>query len=458
MKKSGEIPVNELGKLFYCFDLLGSVPMQRRHFEFQGGHIDLNTLRKACQLELRRYPLLNSLLEDRSSWLKWNIYWVPRKNQDADELIIEEDLSSLSPEEAEERFEQIRFDPFSDFDLLKQPPFLLVLLKFPNKNYRLLTFFHHAAVDGTGYIRFLTDLFKTYNLFITGVNPGNFTYSSPVSTSSTLLPTSFVDRIKGAASAIRYLLKQSIPVKGKKAAKIMDKKGPFTGQIHAVQRSFSQDKMRKYLDVSRTLNTTFNNFFVAKLIKSFEEWENNRHKECGTVYVQVLKNLRKKNCSSNEIQNRFVTIPFTVLEEDLKSTKDTIESIKAQNEFMNKKSICEKTICLLWPLNFAVVRKLLPVWGNFIFNNPKVIGTFVVSNMGRLWTDKNGNTEITHLGNAEIKSTYTAGFPVPSVGNFMTLCTYKGKLFLTFNYYIWCISKEEIENFMDFLVDTMDKT
>ena len=48
------IPLNELDKLFYLWELLGYQARGRIVFELRGGHIDLELLRQAYAAEVRR--------------------------------------------------------------------------------------------------------------------------------------------------------------------------------------------------------------------------------------------------------------------------------------------------------------------------------------------------------------------------------------------------------------------
>ena len=86
------IPLNELGRLFYCLELLAYPVVQRTHFEFQGTLPDVELLRQAYLLEAACYNILKSLIRETCSGLIWNLCWEPMASVDAEHIIQQYDF------------------------------------------------------------------------------------------------------------------------------------------------------------------------------------------------------------------------------------------------------------------------------------------------------------------------------------------------------------------------------
>jgi hypothetical protein len=115
--QSGFIPLNELDKLYFTWELLGYQPMVRILFEIRGGKIDLELLRQAYVAEIKRRPALNARIYDNVPGNNWQVRWKLRDEIDAVHAVRMNDFSALSPDAAEVKIRQLQFNPFADFIL-----------------------------------------------------------------------------------------------------------------------------------------------------------------------------------------------------------------------------------------------------------------------------------------------------------------------------------------------------
>ena len=126
------IPLNELDKLFYAWELCGARPFSRILFEFKGGHIDIELLRQAYALEIKRRPMLNATIAENPSGPGWDVRWMPGDGADENLAVRLCDFSGMSAEAAEKKIRDIQFDPFTDYSSRKNPPFSLALCTVPD--------------------------------------------------------------------------------------------------------------------------------------------------------------------------------------------------------------------------------------------------------------------------------------------------------------------------------------
>ncbi len=101
--RSPGIPLNELDKLFYSWELLGGRPFSRILFEFKGGHIDIGLLRQAYALEIKRRPVLNAIIAENPSGSGWDVRWMPRDCADVNLAVRLCDFSGMTAEAAENK-------------------------------------------------------------------------------------------------------------------------------------------------------------------------------------------------------------------------------------------------------------------------------------------------------------------------------------------------------------------
>ena len=458
MEKHPEnIPLNELDKLFYGFECVGNPPIQRIHYELRGGSVDIGILRQAYLRLLERYPIANATLEERCSFLKWHACWVPRKQTDEERLVSLCDLSHLSQEAAEERFAEIRFNPYQNHSSFKDPPLSMILFKFPGKNYRLMTFFHHAAVDGYGYFMFFKDMFDTYNQLAANKEPQTKPDEGPIVMGSPLLPTTLRGKLQAIARAMFVLMKIFLKRKGRVPAKLIYGKGTFKGKTAVVHRAFEPQQMKRYISASKHFGTTFTNYFVAAHTLALERWKRGRNEPCGPISVQIHKVLRKSDNEFRETANKFSVFLVMTLPEDRQDPAGLVNCISRQSRSAQENHMAEDLISGSWILNSAIVRKLMVPLGQLLFNNQSIGESFQVGNLGRLWVGPDGETSITHLGDSEITACYMTGYPIPSIGSVTGYCTLGRALFLTFTYWTWAMSGPDAERFVDLIEEVLDE-
>jgi hypothetical protein len=232
------------------------------------------------------------------------------------------------------------------------------------------------------------------------------------------------------------------------AAKMMCHEAAWYPGIHAVLRHFSPERVQRYLTSAKYFGTTLTGFFTAAKIRAFARWKKQRRESCRTISVQIHKSLRTTGEALREIQNKFSVFFVVTRDQDTEPPERLITVVKNQFARAQKNAVAENLTGILWLLRFASALWLLPYWVKLFFNKSKFGDSFQVSNVGRVFCDESGKTMITRLGDSEITACYCTSLPVPSMGNFTSLTTFRDSLFLSFNYCARAIDKADAETFV----------
>ena len=444
------IPLNELGRMFYCLERLGYPVIQRTHFEFQGAQPDIELLRQAYLLEAGRYAIFKSVIKESCSGLSWNLCWEPLASVDAGQIIQQYDFSREPVSRADERFSEIQFQACAGFDSRRTPPFFAALCSYPGGAFKLITFFHHAAADSAGCLLFLRDWFERYNSLTGGphVQPAG---KSPVLTSRLISGT-----VSGFAKAIACLISQLRGLSGE-SAKLLYGRSSFAGGINAVFRTFEPLRMKQYLAAAKQCGATFTSLFAAAQTLALDEWKKNHHEPCDTVSIQIHKSLRAAGPELCEVQNRFSIFMVASRSQDRRDPAALVRLLHRQSKRAADDRVAEKLIEALIPLRLRIARATLPVWGNQACTNPRFGSSLQISNIGRIWTGPDGHPLLDRLGDARITACYMPGHPIPSMGTFTSFCTYRDTLFLTFNYCNNTLDRTAAEEFVRLTEQKLDE-
>ena len=454
-----EIPLNEQDKLFYSLECMGPPPVERVNFTLEGGAVDIELLRSACHIELERYPIFNSVIEERSSGRKWNLCWVPRRDSIENQMVTEHDFSNLPTREAVKKFRQILFDPFNGYNSFKQSPLKIILCKLPDNQYKLIMFFHHASVDLAGVSSFVRDLFDTFNKLAQNLPTEKNPENTPIPATPQILPQTFVNKLCGLFQALAVVVRLMIKQKGRRVATLASGNMLPDGSTLAVMRAIPVERVEKYMEVSKKSEITFNSFLVAAHGEALYRWKA-RHKEiCRTVRAQVHQDLRKTKEEFNKFGNKFSPFVVMIHEEDRLDMPGLLRNVHEQTLQAKKNHVAEKLMNFLWIFQYTFAKKLLSLCARFLNKpaNPMFGDSFTISNCGRIWAGPDGKTYLTHLGDSMVTECFMPGFPVPSIGVFTSFSTFRGKLCLSFSYYKWVLSEEDANMFVDLLEQTMDE-
>ena len=451
------IPLNELDKLFYWGEPLGSRPIVRIVVEFKGGHIDIQLLRQAYALEIKRRPVLNATIAENPSGSGWDVRWMPRDWADENQAVRLCDFSDLSAGAAENKIKEIQFDPFTNFSSCKNPPFSMVLCTAPEGRQKLLAFIYHALTDAHGVGLILEELFTLYNHLAAGLAPDDSLCSDPGLPPSPLLPESRVKRCMLVLGALAFIAGQAIKTGFKSPAKIFSGENTLSGATAAVQREMSQDRLSRYLAAAKRQGISFTVLFAAAQIQAIDGWKKACGETAGVIGIDVHQNLRTAESEFFELSNKFSTFVISTLPRHRIRPKDLLQHVRRELEKAQRCGTAQKLICLLWLLDSSTVVKTLPLWMNLFFNNPKMGESTQVTNLGRLWAGPDNSTRITRLGDAEISGCYMAALPSPAIGNFSSFLTYNNRLFVSFNYFSRTMTDAQAQQFMNLFEEALQE-
>ena len=443
--------LNELSRLFYCLELLGYPVIQRTHFEFQGPLPDIALLRKAFLLEAVRYPIFKSVIRESYSALSWKLCWEPLSDVDPAEVIREYDFSHAAPAQAEAGFRELQFQRFEGFDSRRNPPFFAALCGFPGGAFRMITFFHHAAADSGGCLLFLRDWFVRYNA-LAGRPQGVPVAEAPLMDTPLTSGT-----LSGYAGALAAVARQARSAPRGRQDKLLYGKARFDTGIDAVFRSYDPERMRRYLAAAKRRDTTFTSLFTAAQTLALDQWKKARGEPCDVVSIQIHKSLRAAGPELGEVQNRFAVFQVASAGSDRRDPAGLVRMLHDQSRRASETRFSETAIDALMPLRLWASRALLPVWATATFTYPSFGPSFQISNIGRIWAGPKGVPLVERLGEAEITGCYMPGHPMPGVGTFTSFCTYRDRLFLTFNYCTATLDRAGAEAFVGMIEKNLDE-
>ena len=449
------IPLNELGKLFYSWEQLGFHAMVRILFEFEGGPIDIQLLRQAYTILIKRRPVLNATTIKGPSRRGWDLRWMPRTDMDPQQAVRLCDFSALSVVAAEDKIREIQFDPFMDYSSHKDPPFFMALCKAPDGRHKLLVFIHHALTDASGIGLILQELFNTYNHLSAGLTVDDSECHGPCAAPSPLLPESRSRRFIKVLGALTFLFGLFIKSRGQSPVKILYGRNTFVSKTAAVLREVSAAQFPRYRSAAKRLGSGLNLFLVTAQIAAIDRWKRERKENCGLISMNIHTGLRPAQNSSGDLSNRFSTLILHSYPRHRTSLKTLLHHVHQEHDKAQRRGIAEKLICLLWLLDTRIAAKTVPLWGNFIFNNPRIGDSSLATNLGRLWAGPDNTTLITSLGGVAITACYMAGPPTPSMGSYFAYLTFNDRLYFTFNYFDWALSVAEANRFVDIFEKTL---
>lgn len=452
------IPLNELDKFFYSWELLGSRPVSRILFEFSGGRIDVELLRRAYGLETARRPVLNATICEYPAGPGWDVRWVPRGGADPAGAVKAYDLTSLPCAEAEERSRRILLDPLPDYSSRRNPPCCLSLCFLPQGRHRLVAVMHHALTDAYGIGLILGDLFTTYNRLAAGAAAdGPAAGPAPgAAPPSSLLPAGRCARLKTFLAALAFFIRHAVRTGFRSPDKVFCGKSTFKAGVSAEQREVSAERLSRYLAAAKRQHVTLNVLLVAAQITALERWKRGRGESCGLITMEVHKNLRRDERDFRELSNRFSTYLVVTQPAHRAALRALVTHVAREQEHAFKSGMAEKIIGLLWPFNTRLAARTLGLWGDAVFNNPRIGDSSQVTNVGRVWAGPDGTTRITSLGSADITGCYMAALPSPSIGNYSSFVTFRNRLFISFNYFEWAMPDAEARRFVDMLLQALD--
>jgi NRPS condensation-like uncharacterized protein len=455
--QSGFIPLNEIDKLFFTWELLGYQAMARILFEFRGGKIDLELLRQSYVAEIKRRPVLNARIDDNAPGKNRQVRWRLRDEIDAVHAVRMSDFSALAPDAAEEKIRQLQFNPFTDFSLRTDAAFFLELCRMPGDRWKLLAFIHHALTDGYGISLILEELFAAYNQLIEGRNIAASGGEIVAAVPTPLLPKNRGELFKRLFGAIIFLFRLIIKARFTPAAKIAYGSHTFHAATFAVQRTITRERFSRYLAAAKRGGITFNILLIAAQATTIERWKRNREEPCSIINIEVHQNLRTQPAELQELSNKFSPFIIPIHAADRRDPKTLLRYLQNMQEQAIRDRIAQQMIAFLYLLDTRIGRRTQRFWHNLIFNNPRLGDSSLITNLGRLWADRDGSTRITHLGNAEITAFYMAGPPIPSIGSYFSFLAYNGSLFITFNYFEWALPAADACRFVDLFEEILDE-
>ncbi len=452
----GLVPLNELDKLFFSWGDLGYQAISRILIEFKGGGIDLELLRQAYAIEIKRRPVLNARIDD-SAPEGWNVYWKLQAVSDTATAVRMSNFAELSPGDAEKKIHQVQFDPFSDYNLRADPPFFLHLCRMPGSTWKLLIFIHHALTDGHGITLILEELFTVYNRLAAGQTVDLTTDEIMIATQVPLLPAKRGALIKQIFCAMFFFLRLNVTVRFSSAAKIASGHHTFRAKTAAVFRSVPPNRLAQYRAAAKRARITVNVLLAAAQALALERWLRSRGGHCGLITIQIHQNLRASPEDFQQLSNKFCPIIIPTQPADRKDPRKLLRYMQTKQEQAVKEQTAQKTAALLSLLNTRIGRRTQNLWQHFIFNNPRFGDSSTVSNIGKIWASRDGSTRMARLGDAEISSVYIAGPPVPSIGSYFGYLTYRETLFIMFNYFDWTMTDDDATRFVDLFEETLNE-
>ncbi|MCP4716701.1 MAG: hypothetical protein GY868_16390 [Deltaproteobacteria bacterium] len=457
MTKRMNIALNEMDTMFYCFECMGYPPVGKIHFELKGSAVDSDVLQRACSLMLERFPSFAGLLQENVTWFRWDISWYCDTAAAAEHAVAVFDYSGKNPEEARKMLESHTHEPLQEYSSHEQRPFRMVLCRMPGGVEHLLFYMNHACADGYGFLWFIQEFFGLYNYLLNTDTPYQWSASAPSTSPSSLLPKSLSRKVLTFAGALGVLINRRLRNIGVKNANLIQGKSSFKGSVRTKHRILEADAVAQYVKAARYHDAGMSEMLVAAQVIALERYRAECGEKCDGISVQIHHNIRTSPQQLRETGNFFSTMIIETRAHERASPDRIIKNITHKRRCVKSERMAERINSLLWLFRFGVTKKLLPFWGPAVFNNPEVGDSLTVSNVSRIWMDKQGNHLVTNLGKAEVQACYMYGTPIPSTGTFMIIYTVHERLYLSFHYFEWAMSDAQADRYLDMTVNALDE-
>ena len=438
------IELNRLDKLFYLFERLGITSLSRIHFALSGGTIERERMQRAYDRVCVRYPVLRARLRERRGLLRWRAWWQPAAMPRNGDGVRWRDFSRCSMPEAETCFQRELLDPYAGYDVRRDPPFWLVVCRMPD-GWRIIMFVHHAVTDAHGYALIARDLFLAYNSPATAVpaQPGAVAPGPP-------------GRPGGLLRACRELAGCLKEHRRHPPTKLLEGTCRSGGRVCAEQRTLTAGRLERCREAARAQGVTFNDLLTAAQLLSICLFQHRRSRACDGISVQVHQNLRTAAEGSALPGNLFSTFPLLVCGHACADPAALLQRVAAGGRAARQHKRAAALAGAAALLDLGPVRRLYRWWGPALFANPQAGDSTQVTNVGRLWAGTDGRPAITRVGDSRIESCHMIGPPVPSIGSYISFCTYGDRMFLSLNYYDWALTAGQARQLMDGYLQALD--
>lgn len=450
------IPLNEVDKLFYLGEQYGARTFNRFLFEFAGGRVDGETLRRAYLLAVQRRPVLNARVVDRPAGAVWNAAWVPRGEADAARAVRLLDFSAMSGRAADAAVRELQADLFPDYCARTDPPFFLALCNGPGGRQTLLIFVSHILTDGYGASLITEELFGLYNQVATGGAPQEWACREPYQQAVPLLPASRLRRCLLVLGAVAAMAGQAVKSGFQPAAKLFPGGSGFSDPIAIARGMVPQERLSRCLAAAKCQGVSFNAFAIAALFLAIDRWKRECGEPAGLISIDVPVNLRAGEHELRGLSNKMSAFNIAAHPRHRRRPLELLHRVRRLQETARKNRTAEKLSSLLWLLETRRGVGLLQRRINGIFNNPNTASSLSVSNMGRLWETPGAGTRLSGLGDAEITACYGSGQPNPATGAIMTIQTFHDRLYLTVAYFRKKATDEQAQRFVALVEQELD--
>lgn len=441
-----EIPLNGIDKVYYSWEQFGYRALMRISFDLKGGAVDAELLRQAYAFEVKRWPILNAAIVEKTG-PGWDLRWAPRGRIDAEQAVREFDFSMLDAQAAENKIKELQFDSFPGSNSRKDLSFFIYLCRLPDAGSRLLVFMHHALTDAHGIQVVLGGIFSTYNSLCAGMPPAAAQCNA--APPAPLLPVKRSRHLRNMLEMSFFFITRLITLRGQSPVKMMRGKSSFSGRTAAVMREISAEQFTLMRSSAKRHGARLDSLLAAAQITAVAGWKKEQGEPAGLINAEILAGLRTEEDTHQNLSNKFSPIIVDSTPAQRTTPAILLQHINKQLDRARERNFAGKLLSFLNLVNNRIGSKTVRLWGGLVCNNPRIGDSTMITNIGRVWAGPDNTTLITKLGDADITACYMAGPPMPSIGSYSGFLSFNNRLYYSFNYFDWAMTDADAHRFTE---------
>jgi NRPS condensation-like uncharacterized protein len=336
------------------------------------------------------------------------------------------------------------------FDLRKELPLRVLLLKKNERKASLVFAFHHSVADGLRALVFVRTVIQSYN---DELSP-NSELRRDIRTKQK--GDELLEFAKGQRSKVKHYYRNMVSSLFHRF--VMDALRPPTRVFHDRSghsreltfclRVVEPAELEQIQSKARAAEVGVNDIFLAACHKAVEKWNSMHGKASKNIRVMVPVNVSPEGFRYF-VSNHVSWCSFTTTPGDRADSEKLVRKVRADTANAITHGIAFSLVyffyfCTRFPP--CVTKEM----ARFLMVTRTYVDTILVSNLGFVWPkSRSGEAAVRNIGNAKIIDVTGSAPVVTPMGLSITTCTYDGNLNLSLTYRSALFSEEKAQMFLD---------
>lgn len=445
-----------------CFDetWLGiNTPVERIQFHiilYADGEIDPARLNKALVSGIKRHPALRTTLR------RGLLYQIRELREDLGHDIVHfrdltdpQEIAARGQKDEEAYYDQAIRDWVNiPFNLAKDLPFRVMVLKRRPADYSLVFSFHHYVSDALQAFRFMLEVFKEYNGEDLGADP------MPEDTIECHKPNEILELMRSPRMKIRHFYPKILSslfhrfVIGlfQPPTRIYhDRSDRLTGEAAFLHRTIPTAELNELEARVRTLSVTVNDLLLAALYKTIEKWNHLHGKKSRKISIMVPVDLGRKS-SRHIVSNQLSYVSPKTWPEDRADPQKLLKKVSLDTARVIRNGNAFSQVYFTYTLT-VLTSTMVKIVGTIFIKTRVYVDTTLMTNVGRIRLRDSLKDGLPRLGEARLVD-ISGLTPVTSPwGLSMVSGIYDAHLNMVLTYWPAMFSEKKANEFFDLFMN-----